>query len=69
MSKAGRWQAMGDLVDDDVLTAFAVVGEPDQLAPKLMQRFGDVADRMCMYVADGNMEPLEVTIDELLAAS
>jgi probable F420-dependent oxidoreductase len=46
LSKQGRWQEMGTLVDDDVLDAFAVVGEPDAIVPELARRYGDIVDRM-----------------------
>ena len=31
MSKQGEWVAMGELIDDEMLDAFAVVAEPDEL--------------------------------------
>ncbi len=48
-SDADRWQRMGELVDDDVLRAFAVVAEPDQVGPEILRRFGDVVDRFTFY--------------------
>ena len=33
LSKQGEWVEMGDLIDDEILTTFAVVGEPEQIAP------------------------------------
>jgi len=33
LSKQGEWVKMGELIDDDVLDAFAVVAEPDGIAP------------------------------------
>ena len=44
-----RWERMGELVDDDVLAAFAVVAEPDQLGPALVERYGDIVDRFSFY--------------------
>jgi probable F420-dependent oxidoreductase len=44
-----RWRRMGDLVDDEVLTTFAVVAEPDRLGPAIRERFGDVVDRFTFY--------------------
>lgn len=40
-----RWRRMGDLVEDEVLHAFAVVAEPDRLGPALLERFGGIVDR------------------------
>lgn len=44
-----RWSTMGDLVDGEVLDAFAVVAEPDQVGPILLDRFGDIMDRLQFY--------------------
>jgi probable F420-dependent oxidoreductase len=49
LSVAGRWSEMGGLIDDDVLAAFAVVAEPDQVAAELLRRYGDVMTRMSLY--------------------
>ena len=49
LSKAGEWQAMGDLIDDEILTTFAVVGEPGDVAAELGKRYGDVIDRLNFY--------------------
>jgi probable F420-dependent oxidoreductase len=45
MSKQGRWKEMGTLVTDDILDAFAVVGEPDKIAPEMLRRYGSFTDR------------------------
>jgi probable F420-dependent oxidoreductase len=49
LSKQGRWVEMGELVDDEVLNTFAVVGEPEQIAPELERRYGDVIQRINFY--------------------
>jgi len=49
MSKAGRWDEMGDLIDDDLLDAFAVVGDPQSVARGIVERWGDVYDRISLY--------------------
>ncbi len=51
MSKEGRWEEMGELIDDDILHAFAVVAEIDDLAPEILRRFGDIIDRISFYAA------------------
>ena len=45
-SDEGRWAAMGDLIGDDVLGAFAVIGRPQDAGAELKRRYGDVADRV-----------------------
>ncbi len=49
LSKQGRWVEMADLIDDQILTTFAVVGEPEQIAPELHARYGDCVDRISFY--------------------
>ncbi|MBI2708667.1 MAG: LLM class F420-dependent oxidoreductase [Actinobacteria bacterium] len=49
LSKQGRWKEMGDLIDDEVLHTFAVVGTVAEVADGLAGRFGDVVDRLSFY--------------------
>jgi probable F420-dependent oxidoreductase len=46
LSRAGRWQEMAALIDDDVLDTFAVRAEPEALARALRARYGDVVSRI-----------------------
>jgi probable F420-dependent oxidoreductase len=50
MSKRGEWVAMGDLITDEMLDAFAVVAEPDDVAGRLLARFGGLVDRLSFYM-------------------
>jgi hypothetical protein len=45
LSKQGEWEKMGTLIDDEILNTFAVVGEPEAIAPELSKRYGDVIQR------------------------
>jgi probable F420-dependent oxidoreductase len=49
LSKQGKWVEMGGLIDDEVLNTFAVVGEPERVAPELHHRYGDVIQRISFY--------------------
>jgi probable F420-dependent oxidoreductase len=44
-----RWTRMAELIDDDVLAAFAIVAEPDRLGAAIAQRYGDIVDRFSFY--------------------
>jgi probable F420-dependent oxidoreductase len=46
LSLNGEWDAMGSLIDDDMLGAFAVVGPVDKIAATLRSRCEGVVDRM-----------------------
>jgi probable F420-dependent oxidoreductase len=49
LSKRGEWVKMGELIDDDVLDAFAVVCPIGDVATQVKARFGDVIDRFSFY--------------------
>ena len=49
MSKQGKWTEMGELIDDEILNTFAVVGTPEEIAPELATRYGDVIQRLSFY--------------------
>jgi len=49
LSKQGKWVEMGGLIDDEILNTFAVVGAPEQIAPELHRRYGDVIQRISFY--------------------
>ncbi|MGV0793184.1 TIGR03617 family F420-dependent LLM class oxidoreductase [Mycolicibacterium sp. XJ1819] len=44
-----RWTRMGDLIDDEMLTAFAVVAEPDDVGTAVAQRYAGLVDRFTFY--------------------
>ena len=50
LSKQGQWDEMGRRIDDEILDAFAVRGTPDQIPGLLTDRFGDVIDRVSLYM-------------------
>jgi probable F420-dependent oxidoreductase len=49
LSKRGEWVKMGELIDDDVLDAFAVVCPLDKVASEVLGRFGGLVDRYSFY--------------------
>ncbi|HUD77722.1 MAG TPA: TIGR03617 family F420-dependent LLM class oxidoreductase [Streptosporangiaceae bacterium] len=49
LSRRQEWTAMGRLITDDVLSAFAVSGDAAAVAAGLIQRFGDVITRVSLY--------------------
>lgn len=50
LSKRGDWHAMGRLVDDALLHRYAVVGEPDECAGQLLDRYEGRAERVCLTI-------------------
>jgi probable F420-dependent oxidoreductase len=49
LSKQGKWAEMGGLIDDEMLSTFAVVAEPEKVASELAGRYGDVIQRITFY--------------------
>jgi probable F420-dependent oxidoreductase len=49
MSKAGKWEEMGERIDDELLDAFAVVGDPASVAKGIVDRWGGTYDRISLY--------------------
>jgi probable F420-dependent oxidoreductase len=46
LSKEGRWEAMGDLIGDELVDVFTVRGTPEEIAPRVLSRYGDLVDRI-----------------------
>jgi probable F420-dependent oxidoreductase len=68
MSKQGRWEEMGTLITEDILNAFAVVGEPGSIAGQIKSRYGDIIDRTSAAYANIPKEDRVNIINELTAA-
>ncbi len=49
LSKRGAWEEMGRQIDDTVLGAFAVVGEPQHVPKLVHERYGDLFTRVTPY--------------------
>ncbi|MSO79117.1 MAG: LLM class F420-dependent oxidoreductase [Acidimicrobiia bacterium] len=49
LSKQGKWVEMGELITDDMLEAFAVTAEPEDVPKALLARYGDIVDRLSFY--------------------
>jgi probable F420-dependent oxidoreductase len=69
LSKQGKWEEMGTLIDDDVLNTFAVVARPEGVAAELNKRYGDVISRISFYAPYKNdPSKLEVVLNALKSA-
>ncbi len=49
LSKRGEWVEMGRRISDEVLETFAVVDEPSKVGQRIVERYGDVLDRVSFY--------------------
>ena len=50
LSIEGKWQEMMGLITDDMLDEFAIIGTYDEVAPKIKERWGDVATTMFLAI-------------------
>ena len=65
MSKQGRWEAMGELIGDDVLNKFAVQGDAAEIANQIKTRYGHIADRTAASYATLDREERVIFIEAL----
>jgi probable F420-dependent oxidoreductase len=52
MSKRGEWNKMPDLIDDDVLHTFAIIGTPEAAFAEIQRRYGDLVTRITIPVPE-----------------
>ena len=56
MTKRGEWDRMGEMIDDEVLHTFAVVGSPEEAIAELKTRYGDICTRITLTLPDDRDE-------------
>lgn len=66
LTQEGRWESLPDLVDDEMLHTFAVVGTPAEVAIKIRRRVGDSVDRLGLPVLAETDPALLLEIRDLL---
>ena len=49
LSKQGRWEEMGGLIDDEVLHTIAACGTPKEIAAHIRDRVDGVSEQVCVY--------------------
>jgi len=49
LASRGRWLEMPALIDDEMLSAFAVLGPPEGRRAALFERYSGLADRLTLY--------------------
>ncbi len=65
MSKRGEWVQMGELITDDILSEFAIVGRKEDVAQAVESRYGGYADRIGFGISRSNGS--NETVDKLRA--
>jgi probable F420-dependent oxidoreductase len=49
MTKQGRWSEIGEVITEEMVHAFGVVGTPTEVGQGLVRRYGDICDRVSFY--------------------
>ena len=71
LSRAQRWEEMPELIDDEMLNTFAVVGRHGEIADKLVARYGGVLDQLgfsTVVESEADAEALRAMIRTVQAA-
>ncbi|MBW2423052.1 MAG: LLM class F420-dependent oxidoreductase [Deltaproteobacteria bacterium] len=68
LSKRGEWEAMGELITDEILEEFAVVAEPAKVVGELRARFGGLVDRLTCGLEFAKEGERSAYIEELRSA-
>jgi alkanesulfonate monooxygenase SsuD/methylene tetrahydromethanopterin reductase-like flavin-dependent oxidoreductase (luciferase family) len=67
LSKEGKWAEMAGLVDDEILHTIALVGEPAEVARKLVERFDGKVERVSPVIYGADTEVLSALLGEIRA--
>jgi probable F420-dependent oxidoreductase len=66
LSKQGRWEEMGGLIDDEMLHTIAACGTPADVARHVRDRVDGIAETVCLYqAAPLGLQTLSAIVDEL----
>ena len=72
MARAGSFEAMAPLIDDEVVALFAAIGTYDEIAERIAARFGGIADTVTLEVPedipDATLRRLTAEIQSIPAA-
>jgi probable F420-dependent oxidoreductase len=50
MTKRGEWDRMSELIDEELVETFAVVGTPEDAVAEVKRRYGDIATRITLQL-------------------
>lgn len=68
MSKEGQWKEMGELITDDILKEFAVIGEPEEVASEFLAKYRGSVDRVSVPYSNLGVKTRNILITQLKAA-
>ena len=56
LSKTGDWATMASMITDEIVDTFVVSGPPEQIGPRLTERYRDIAQRVS-FDTPGHLDP------------
>jgi probable F420-dependent oxidoreductase len=65
LSREGKWEEMAALVDDEILHTFAVVGEPAEVADKILTRFDGQVERVSPVIYSPDTALLQQLLSDI----
>ena len=65
MTKRGEWDRMPELISDELVETFAVVGTPEEAVAEVKRRYGDIATRITFPLPDMDEERRRALFDTL----
>jgi probable F420-dependent oxidoreductase len=66
MTKRGEWDRMAELIDDEMVQTFAVVGTPEEAIAEVKRRYGEIATRITLQLpAERDEQRWRALFDEL----
>ena len=68
LSMKGRWAEMAGVIDDEMLRTIAAVGTPPEATGILVDRYGDLADRLTLAMAPGSGTAADALLHSLRGA-
>lgn len=68
MVREGNWAELANLIDDEILNTFAVVGTPKEVGEKIAKRFAGKVDRISPVVYQPDVELLSELRTQITAA-
>jgi probable F420-dependent oxidoreductase len=52
MTKRGEWDRIADVIDNDILRTFAIIGTPEECEAEIKRRYGGIGTRIAITVPD-----------------
>ena len=59
LARAGQWEAMADVISDEMLSEIGVVARAEDVPAMIEARYGGLADRVSIQLESGNAKLLE----------